>query len=141
MKNALYLIATTSALLFASCGPQGWPVVVSPESVPVKHMSEHVKFTGSSKKLTKQEKALLTFLDSPNNVAAALGKKNRVGDHEWSTAEIYRVEPGKRVSVLCENGYIQKALYFRYQEANKTWYRVKNLEQVNSRGTAAVVVQ
>lgn len=144
MKCSAYFVAVMMVVV-TSCSsvfsPEGWPVAITAQSGAVKHMTGHVKFTGSSKSLTKQEKALLTFLDSPKNVADAIGEKNREGAHQWSTAEVYRVEPGKRVSVLCENGYSQKAVYFQYTESEKTWYRVMNLEQYDSRGTAAVIVQ
>ena len=144
MKSPLSL-ALISALVLTSCeslfSPKGWPVTVRPHTESVKHMVDHVKFTGSTKTLTKQEKALLTFLDDTKNVADAIGEKNSEGSHQWATAEIYLVEPGKHVSVLCENGYQQKAVYFHYTEAEKTWYRVKDLEPDHSVGIPAVVVQ
>lgn len=106
-----------------------------------RHMIEHTKFTGSSSDLTQHEKALLTFLDNPDNIAAALGKKNRPGFHQWSAAEVYLVNPGKHVSVLCENGYQQRAVYFDYDAAKKTWYRVAHLEDKHGKGVPAVVVK
>ena len=144
MKLRLFL-ALSMLLALSSCSsvfsPAGWPVSVTPERKAVAHMVEHVKFTRSTKYLTKQEKALLTFLDDPMNVEAAIGEKNIEGSHAWSAAEVYLVEPGKHVSVLCENGYEQKAVYFHYEAAEQTWYRVGNLEPKHSRGVAAVVVK
>lgn len=144
MKLRMYFaLACTIAL--TACGslfsPEGWPVAVTPQPKAVSHMVEHVKFTGSTKSLTKQEKSLLTFLDEPKNVADAIGEKNIEGSHQWSAAEIYLVEPGKHVSVLCENGYQQKPVYFHYNEVEKTWYRVGNLEPKHSKGVPAVVVK
>lgn len=107
----------------------------------VAHIKEHVKFTGSGIRLTEPEKALLTFLHDDDNIAASAGKKNRPGAHQWSAAEIYRVEPGKHVSVLCENGYQQTAVYFHYDEAQKTWFRVNHLGENHSGGVPAVVVK
>lgn len=104
-------------------------------------MMNHVKLTGSGKSLTKQEKSLLTFLADGENIAAAIGEKNIKGSHAWSAAEVYLVEPGKHVSVLCENGYQQKPIYFHYNKGEKTWYRVGNLEPEHSKGVPAVIVK
>ena len=132
-------------MMLAACGqffaPEGWPVEVSPESHAVVHLKEHVKFTGSGIRLTEHEKALLTFLDDDDNIAASVGKKNRPGAHQWSAAEIYRVDPGKHVSVLCENGYQQTAVYFHYDAEQKTWFRVNHLGENHNRGIAAVIVK
>lgn len=144
MKSPL-LIAVATTLALSSChsvfAPAGWPVTVTAQRKAVSHMVHHVKFTGSTENLTHQEKALLTFLDDPKNVEASIGKKSRENSHQWSTAEIYLVEPGKHVSVLCENGVEQKPVYFHYHETEKTWYRVGNLEPTHSKGVPAVVVK
>ena len=121
--------------------PKGWPLEVVPRNESVAHLKEHVKFTGSGIRLTGHEKALLTFLDDEDNIAASVGKKNRPGSHQWSAAEIYRVDPGKHVSVLCENGYQQTAVYFHYDEEKKTWFRVNHLGENHDRGVPAVVVK
>lgn len=132
-------------LMTVSCGhffkPSGWPVEVAPRSEAVAHLKQHVKFTGSGIRLTRHEEALLTFLDDEDNIAASVGKKNRPGAHQWSAAEIYRVDPGKHVSVLCENGYQQDAAYFHYDEDRKTWFRVSHLGENHERGVPAVVVK
>ena len=134
-----------SCLAFASCEmllkPTGWPVETSANTSAYNHIIEQVKFTGSEETLTHAEKALLTFLDNQDNIASAAGKKNRPGSHQWSAAEVYLVDPGKHVSVLCENGYQQKAVYFHYEEAKKTWYRVENLEENHGKGVPAVLVK
>ncbi len=141
----ILLGAVVPCIMLAACGqffaPEGWPVEVAPENRAVVHLKEHVKFTGSGIRLTDQEKALLTFLDNDDNIAASVGKKNRPGAHQWSAAEIYRVDPGKHVSVLCENGYQQTAVYFHYDEEHKTWFRVNHLGENHSRGIAAVIVK
>jgi len=140
-----WLAVAIACVLSTSCGtffkPSGWPVEVSPDREAVSHLKQHVKFTGSGMRLTKPEQALLSFLNDENNIAASVGKKNRPGEHQWSAAEIYRVDPGKHVSVLCENGYQQDAVYFHYDEAKKTWYRVSHLGENHERGVAAVVVK
>ena len=129
----------------SACGsfirPAGWPIETAAEKSAYRHIIEHVKFTGSESSLTHAEKALLTFLNNPDNIAAAVGKKNRPGGHQWSTAEVFLVKPGKQVSVLCENGYQQEAIYFHYVEAKKTWYRVKHLEDKHGKGVPAVLVK
>ena len=144
-RSALSLLSCLAIALTASCGssinPSGWPVTVAPSSESVSHMKKHVKFTGSNSKLTSQEKALLTFLDEDENIAKASGKKNVQGSHLWSAAEVYRVDPGRHISVLCENGYQQTAVYFHYSEFDKTWYRVSHLGENHSRGIPAVIVQ
>jgi hypothetical protein len=143
--KVLFLPAVVMCLGIAACGnffkPRGWPVEVTPRNEAVSHLKEHVKFTGSGIRLTRHEKALLTFLDDEDNIAACVGKKNRPGAHHWSAAEIYRVDPGKHVSVLCENGYQQDAAYFHYDEDKKTWFRVNHLGENHSRGVPAVVVK
>jgi len=140
-----FFLALVMAITLSACSsffsPAGWPVSVTPDSKAVAHMINHVKFTGSTKNLTKQEKALLTFLDDPKNVEAAIGEKNIEGAHQWSAAEVYLVDPGKHVSVLCENGYQQKPIYFHYTAEEKTWYRVRDLEPQHSKGVAALVVK
>lgn len=146
MKRQISLILSCLTLLsLVSCGsflkPKGWPVEVAPSVEAVSHMKEHVKFTGSGIGLTNQEKALLTFLDNDDNIAAAIGEKNKPGSHVWSAAEVYRVDPGVHVSVLCENGYNQDAVYFHYDAAKQTWFRVKHLGENHSSGVPAVVVQ
>ncbi len=146
MKRLMTLaLACFTILSLVSCSsflkPKGWPLSVEPRSEAIAHMTNHVKFTGSGIRLTHQEKALLTFLNDDSNIAAAIGKKNKPGAHLWSAAEVYRVDPGKHVSVLCENGYHQDSLYFHYDEAEKTWFRVNHLGEQQSRGVAAVVVK
>jgi hypothetical protein len=139
------IAALTLCLAVTSCSsffkPKGWPVAVTPSDESVSHLVEHVKFTGSGIQLTKQERALLTFLDSEQNIAVSAGKKNRPGSHLWSAAEIYRVEPGKHISVLCENGYQQTAVYFHYDAEKNTWFRVKHLGENHDRGVPAIVVK
>lgn len=139
------LVSLVVCLFLGGCEsfrkPSGWPVETAVSSKAYHHMVEHTKFTGSAAKLTHAEKALLTFLESPDNIAAAVGKKNRPGGHQWSAAEIYLVKPGKHVSVLCENGYQQQAVYFNYEAEQKTWYRVSHLDGKHGKGVAAVVVK
>ena len=138
----IFFATIIPCILLTACShffkPEGWPLEIEPQNQAVAHLKEHVKFTGSGIRLTEQEKALLTFLNNEDNIAAAAGKKNRPGSHQWSAAEIYRVEPGKLVSVLCENGYQQTAVYFHYDEEKKTWFRVSHLGENHSRGIPAV---
>jgi hypothetical protein len=138
----IFFATIIPCILLTACShffkPEGWPLEIEPQNKAVAHLKEHVKFTGSGIRLTEQEKALLTFLNNEDNIAASAGKKNRPGSHQWSAAEIYRVEPGKHVSVLCENGYQQTAVYFHYDEEKKTWFRVSHLGENHSRGIPAV---
>lgn len=135
---AVTLALTACDSVFA---PAGWPVTVTSDRKAVSHMVDHVKFTGSTTNLSHQEKVLLTFLDDPKNIADSIGEEHHENSHKWTAAEVYLVEPGKHVSVLCENGVEQKPVYFHYHETEKTWYRVGNLEPEHSKGVAAVVVQ
>ena len=138
----IFFAAIIPCILLTACShfftPEGWPLEIEPQNQAVAHLKKHVKFTGPGIRLTEQEKALLTFLNNEDNIAASVGKKNRPGSHQWSAAEIYRVEPGKHVSVLCENGYQQTAVYFHYDEEKKTWFRVSHLGENHSRGIPAV---
>ncbi len=140
-----YLFCAILCVTLVSCDtflkPSGWPVETAVKKSACDHMIKHVKFSGSMESLTHEERALLTFLHNPDNIAAAVGRKNRPGSHEWSAAEVYLVDPGKYVSVLCENGYQQKAVYFHYHAEKKTWYRVSNLEDKHRRGVPAVLVK
>ncbi len=139
------ILSAALCLVISSCGdffkPAGWPIEVTPIDESVSHLQDHVKFTGSGIRLTKQERALLTFLADEENITASAGKKNQPGSHQWSAAEIYRVDPGKHVSVLCENGYQQTAVYFHYDAEIKTWFRVKHLGENHDKGVPAVVVK
>ncbi len=140
-----FILALSLSVALSSCGtflkPHEWPVEVKPDSESVHHMEDHVKFTGSSKKLTKQEQSLLTFLDKDDNIARCAGKKNRPGSHHWSAAEVYRVDPGKLISVLCEDGYLQTAVYFNYMPESKTRYRVSHLGESHHKGVPVVIVK
>ena len=140
-----FVAALTLCIGLTSCSsffkPKGWPLAVVAKTESVNHLVDHVKFTGSSNRLTQQEKALLTFLDNDQNNADSTGRKNRPGSHHWSASEVYRVDPGKHVSVLCENGYEQTAVYFHYDADVKTWFRVNHLGEKHSKGVPAVVVK
>lgn len=135
------LVAMSLSACTSYFKPVGWPVAVSVDPAAVAHTIDHVKFVGSKRQLTKQENALLTFLDQPDHVAAAVGQENLPGSHQWLVAEIYRVEPGKHISALCENGYQQVAVYFHYEKEDATWYRVGHLEDQHGKGIPAVTVK
>ena len=143
--NVRIIFTMLLAASFSACTsyfkPADWPVSVTADPAAVEHTIDHVKFVGSTRRLTKPENALLTFLDNPDNIASAVGKKNRPGEHQWSVAEIYRVDPGKHISVLCENGYQQVAVYFHYHQEDSTWYRVGHLEDSHRKGIPAVMVK
>jgi hypothetical protein len=140
--NKIFFAAVIPCILLTACSqffkPEGWPLEIEPESQAVLHLKEHVKFTGSGIRLTEHEKALLTFLNNDDNIAASVGKKNRPGSHQWSAAEIYRVDLGGRRIIKKENGYQQTAVYFHYDEEKKTWFRVRHLGENHSRGIPAV---
>jgi hypothetical protein len=133
------------ALCLSACTsfrtPSDWPVEVEADREIVGHTIEQVRFVGSTHQLTKPERALLTFLNDSDNIADSVGKKNRPGDHQWLAAEIYRVDPGRHISVLCENGYQQVAAYFHYRKEDGIWYRVGHLEDRHGKGIPAVKVK
>ena len=143
--NMRLLLALGMVLLVSSCTsfikPKGWPVEVAADKVVAGHTIEQVRFVGSTRQLTTPERALLTFLNDSDNIAASVGKKNREGQHQWLAAEIYRVDPGRHISVLCENGYQQVAAYIHYRKENSTWYRVGHLEDKHGKGIPAVRVK
>ncbi|MGB2402356.1 MAG: hypothetical protein ACPIA7_02980, partial [Akkermansiaceae bacterium] len=78
-----FIATLLSCLIFVSCShfykPEGWPLEIEAQNHAVNHLKEHVKFTGSGIRLTEHEKALLTFLNDDDNIAASAGKKNRPG--------------------------------------------------------------
>lgn len=117
-----------------------WPVPLKADNQAVETIASQVKFTGSGIRLTYPEKVLLTFLNDADNLTRAAGKKNFPGSHQWAAAEIYRVDPGKQISVLCENGYQQTAVYFHYDANRHLWLRVKHLGQRLERGKPIVKV-
>jgi len=139
------IIVFVVGITFCSCAklrtPEGWPVEVVANEAVVGDTIDQVRFVGSTHELTKPEQALLTFLNDADNIATSVGKVNHAGDHQWLAAEIYRVDPGKHISVLCENGYQQVAAYFHYRPEDKIWYRVGHLEDQKSKGVPAVKVK
>ena len=139
------IMVLATALALSSCSifrvPEGWPVEVVANESMVGDTIDQVRFVGSTRELTKPERALLTFLNDSDNIATSVGKENRAGQHRWLAAEIYRVDPGKHISVLCENGYQQVAVYFHYQEEDGIWYRVGHLEDKHGKGIPAVKVK
>ncbi len=96
-----------------------------------------VERTRSYSELTVPDEALLTFLSDRDNVMDALGEKASRDHSHWQVAEVYFTEAGLHASVLCEDGYTQKPLYFHYNESEKLWYRVKHLEDAHGKGVPA----
>lgn len=134
-----------AALALASCTPfpvpSDWPVRQKAQTAKVKSFESVVATAVPVTELTRQERALLTFLADNQRVNEAIGKEGRYGTCEWKIAEIFLVEPGRRVSVLCEEGHYQEALYFRYNPSNSVWYRVENFENPKAKEVPALIVE
>jgi hypothetical protein len=132
------------ALLVSSCSPfpvpSNWPVKTKIDREKVELLDKTVASSQPSTALSKQERALLTFLAEGQHINEAIGKRNDFGKHQWRIAEIFLVEPGRRVSVLCEDGHLQEPLYFRYNPDNSVWYRVEDFENPKASSHPAVIV-
>jgi len=121
--------------------PRAWPVAMVPDRAAARKYLAEVRGADSVSDLTRQEWALLNFLSDTDRINEAIGKKGRYGTRSWKIAEIYRVDPGREVSVLCEEGHNQEAIYFRYSPENKVWYRVVDFEQMKGNDYPAVIVK
>lgn len=121
--------------------PSDWPVKTKADAAKVRSLDHVVASARPLHELTRQERALLTFLSDNNRIDEAIGKRNHYGIREWRIAEIFFVEPGKRVSVLCEDGHEQEPLYFRYSAENSVWYRVEDFENPQAKAYPALIVE
>lgn len=132
-------------LLLASCSPfpvpGNWPVETRIDRAKVNSLDDRVASSTHATELSRQERALLTFLANNDHINEAIGKRNHYGNRNWRIAEIFLVEPGRRVSVLCEDGHDQEPLYFRYSPENSVWYRVEDFENPKAATHPAVIVK
>jgi hypothetical protein len=132
-----------AALFCGGCAgvtkPNYWPVTTAPSQAAERSLQGVVKNVERISSLSYQERALLTFAANPQNIRDAIGTKDSHGTRAWQVIEIFIVEPGRRVSVLAEEGHDQEALYFNYRPEKRLWYRVKDFAG-NSRGVPAVRV-
>jgi len=132
-----------AGLFCAGCAgvanPNYWPVATAPSQAAERSLHGVVKSSLSISSLSYQERSLLTFAANPQNIRDAIGTKDRHGTRDWQVIEIFIVEPGRRVSMLVEEGHDQEALYFNYRPEKKLWYRVKDFAG-NRRGVPAVRV-
>ena len=85
--------------------------------------------------ITMVKAAMVVWLIPSSNCLSADGTRT------WKIAEIFQVEPGRKVSVLCEEGHTQEAIYFRYNPDNKVWYRVTDFESAEAKAYPAVIVE
>ena len=121
--------------------PGDWPVAMKPDRAAAEKYLDEVRGVDSVSELTRQERALLNFLSDSDRLNEAIGKAGRYGTRSWEIAEVYRVDPGREVSVLCEEGHNQEPIYFRYSPENKVWYRVIDFEDPNAKAYPAVIVK
>lgn len=138
------LLAGVVALLTACAPfpvPSDWPVRLKADPVKVRSFQGLVATPIPVNSLTRQERALLTFLADNQRINEAIGKEDRYGTRTWKITEIFLLEPGKRVSVLCEEGHFQEPLYFIYNPANSIWYRVVDFEDPKAKQIPALVVE
>ena len=120
--------------------PDYWPIEVAPSVEAERSLHGVVKSAEPISNLTRQERALMTFIADPENVRDAIGMRDKYGTRNWEVIEVFLVEPGQRVSVLAEEGHNQEALYFIYHPDERLWYRVGNFEEPG-RGAPAVRVR
>lgn len=133
------------SLLAASCAPfpvpHEWPVEMAPDRQAATQLRDSLVSSTPVSSLTRQEQVLLAFLSDNERINQAIGKRDHYGTRTWRIAEIFLVEPGRRVSVLCEEGHNQEAIYFRYRPENKVWYRVGDFEDPTAKEYPAVIVR
>lgn len=120
--------------------PNYWPVATAPSQAAERTLHGVVKSSEPISSLSYQERALLSFVADRQNIRDAIGIKDNHGTRDWQVIEIFIVEPGRRVSVLAEEGHDQKALYFSYRPETKMWYRVADFAG-SGRGVPAVRVK
>lgn len=145
MKSLFLVPAIALSALFVSCTPfpvpSDWPVKQKVEMTKVRTLEDRVGTYQQNTVLTRQERALLTFLADNDRINESIGKSDRYGTKTWKIAEIFLIEPGRKVSVLCEEGHFQEPLYFRYNPSNSVWYRVDNFENPKAAEVPALIVQ
>jgi len=149
MRRFPFLLSAVSAgaaLVFSACAPfpvpADWPVALKEDRVKVRMLENAVANSVPVSSLTRQERSLLTFLSDNQRVNEAIGKEDRYGGTaSWKIAEIFIVEPGRRVSVLCEEGHYQEPLYFRYNPDNQVWYRVEGFDDADAAAYPALIVR
>lgn len=145
MKQILLLSTLAISAFVASCSPfpvpSDWPVRQKVEMPKVRTLEDRVGTYHPDTVLTRQERALLTFLADSTRINESIGKADRYGTKTWKIAEIFLIEPGRKVSVLCEEGHFQEPLYFRYNPQNSVWYRVDNFENPKAVEVPALIVQ
>lgn len=143
--SLLSLAAATFAALMSACAPfpvpDDWPVRQKADNAKARGLYDVLSTSRPVGSLTSQERALLTFLTDNDRINEAIGKTDRHGNRTWRIVEIFLVEPGRQVSVLCEEGHFQEALYFRYNPSNSVWYRVEDFENPNAAAVPALIVQ
>lgn len=108
--------------------PTSWPVNLKRDVAAAMPMLGTLRPAVSWSALSLPEQTLLTFLADAARVKEAVGVQRAYGPNDWRVVEIYRLEPGKRWSVLCEEGHDQEALYFEYNDVDAVWYRVEHFD-------------
>lgn len=145
MKRTSVLTCSLVAVLLAGCAPfpvpGDWPVAMAPDRDAARGLSEVLISSQPVTSLTRQEQVLLGFLDDNARINEAIGKRDRYGTRTWKVAEIFLVEPGRKVSVLCEEGHNQEPIYFVYNPENRVWYRVGDFEDPAAKRYPAVIVE
>ncbi len=132
-------------LLAGGCAPfpvpREWPLALAPDAAAATQLREVLVSSEPVSSLTRQEQVLLVFLSDNERINEAIGKRDHYGTRTWRIAEIFLLEPGRRVSVLCEEGHTQEPIYFRYRPENKVWYRVIDFEDPAAKEYPAVIVR
>lgn len=144
MNRPFLILSACAAALFTQCAPfpvpGDWPVKVKPSAKKSPDVAAALISHTPVSELSRQDRALLAFLADDTRVQQAVGRKNAHGGTDWRIEEIFLVQPGKKVSVMCEDGYDQEPLYFLYHEDNAVWYRVEDFENPKAASHPAVIV-
>ena len=108
--------------------PQSWPLTLRRDASVAAPVLATLRPPVPWTRLSKAEQTMLTFLADASRVKEAVGVQRAYGPDDWRVVEIFRLVPGKRWSVLCEEGHDQEALYFDYDETEALWYRVEHFD-------------
>lgn len=144
MKFSHRCLVIVSAGLLVQCAPfpvpGDWPVSIKPSTRKANEVYPALASSTPVTDLTRQDRALLAFLSDAERIQQAVGRKSDHGGGVWRVEEVFLVQPGRKVSVMCEDGYDQEPLYFRFNETNSVWYRVADFENPKSASHPAVIV-
>ncbi len=131
----LRLMCVAMMALLVGCAPfpvpPSWPLTLRRDVTLASPVLATLRPPLPWSELSKAEQTLLTFLADAARVKEAVGVQRAYGPEVWRVVEIFRLIPGQRWSVLCEDGHDQEALYFEYDSSEAMWYRVEHFDGEN----------